>query len=318
MKKLITLIVFACLYGRADAQIIDTLPWCPPGATWVYYSSPGFGANLYFKFTYQKDTLINNHIAKLLEVHSVLYTGGFGVPWVRTTAKVGQEYLYQSNDSIYWFDDNRYKFIYSFAPIIGSNYEISNARAYCQGNSTYPTSDTISVVSSFFPYTRSGRTFTLYRTSQNSYWQMGTIIKNIGGLDAPFPYINHMLCNNPEAEYGSYYEDLVCYRDSLRGSIEFNPTGLYDCYDLITSTYEPPTLYKPLFTYPNPVIDVLHVDIKGNNVKKIVVYDILGNVVLTDESRNNQLSMINMPAGVYVIRATNLNDDHYIGKIIKQ
>jgi hypothetical protein len=63
---------------------------------------------------------------------------------------------------------------------------------------------------------------------------------------------------------------------------------------------------------------VLHVDIKGSNVKKIVVYDILGNVVMQDESRNNQLSLINMPAGVYIIRATDLNDDLHIGKIIKQ
>jgi hypothetical protein len=317
MKKLITLIVFACLYGRANAQIIDTLPWCPPGATWIYWSHSQT-SNLYYKFAYEKDTTIDNQVAKLLSVYEIEFTGGFDLPIVRNVRKKGQEYMRASGDSVYWYDDGRYKFIYSFAPVVGSNYEISNSAAYCLGNPGFPTSDTITVTTAYTTATFGSRSFQIYNTSGSSNWQMGTIINKIGGLTRPFPEINRMICNTSMAEYGMFTNFLVCYSDVLRGSFNvFSPAG-HDCHNISTSIYEPAVIYKALQVYPNPVGDVLQIGIAGSNLKRVVIYNTLGNIVLTDDSKSNTLSLIKMPAGVYIIRATDLNDDLHIGKIIKQ
>lgn len=57
--------------------------------------------------------------------------------------------------------------------------------------------------------------------------------------------------------------------------------------------------------YPNPAYDdIVYVTTKYNNRKKIVVYDVFGEVVLTDRISTNVLNISRLVPGVYVLQVT--------------
>jgi len=96
--------------------IVDSEPWCPTDATWIYKSfSPT--SSLYYKFSYEKDTVVDAIEAKKINVNKIEYLGLQPFEG-RQESHVGVEFLYERNDSIYWFDliSEVFKFIYSFIP----------------------------------------------------------------------------------------------------------------------------------------------------------------------------------------------------------
>ncbi|MFS4454702.1 T9SS type A sorting domain-containing protein [Maribacter sp. 2304DJ31-5] len=57
--------------------------------------------------------------------------------------------------------------------------------------------------------------------------------------------------------------------------------------------------------YPNPVIaDVVYVTTKKNDAKKIKVYDVFGELVLTDRILNKTLNISKLSPGVYMVQVT--------------
>jgi hypothetical protein len=57
--------------------------------------------------------------------------------------------------------------------------------------------------------------------------------------------------------------------------------------------------------YPNPAFnDVVYITTKNNDTKYITVYDVLGEVVLTDRITNNSLNISQLVPGVYVLQVT--------------
>ncbi len=57
--------------------------------------------------------------------------------------------------------------------------------------------------------------------------------------------------------------------------------------------------------YPNPVYeDVVYMTSKENGTKAVVVYDVFGEVVLTDRISSNALSISRLIPGVYVLQVT--------------
>ncbi|PHQ61965.1 MAG: hypothetical protein COC08_02705 [Maribacter sp.] len=57
--------------------------------------------------------------------------------------------------------------------------------------------------------------------------------------------------------------------------------------------------------YPNPAYDdIVYVTTKYNNRKEIVVYDVFGEVVLTDRISTNVLNISRLVPGVYVLQVT--------------
>jgi hypothetical protein len=60
--------------------------------------------------------------------------------------------------------------------------------------------------------------------------------------------------------------------------------------------------------YPNPTMGKVFVELKGNEPYTLSVYSTNGNLVLSKESNNNSLEVINLdglPSGVYVIQIQN-------------
>jgi len=57
------LILFAMVF-QAKSQIVkDTMPWCPPGASWLYNMITAT-ESYYRQYNYEKDTLIDGKLAK--------------------------------------------------------------------------------------------------------------------------------------------------------------------------------------------------------------------------------------------------------------
>ena len=61
--------------------------------------------------------------------------------------------------------------------------------------------------------------------------------------------------------------------------------------------------------YPNPAInDVVYITTAKNNIKDIVVYDVFGEIVLTDRISSKSLNISRLVAGVYVLQVTENNE----------
>ncbi|WP_422083249.1 T9SS type A sorting domain-containing protein [Ulvibacterium sp.] len=60
--------------------------------------------------------------------------------------------------------------------------------------------------------------------------------------------------------------------------------------------------------YPNPALDdVVYITTAQNFNKDIVIYDVFGEVVLTDRIRSNALNISKLVSGVYVLQVTENN-----------
>ncbi len=68
--------------------------------------------------------------------------------------------------------------------------------------------------------------------------------------------------------------------------------------------------------YPNPVLDdVVYITTTNNNPKEIIIYDIFGEIVLTDRIKTKALNISRLVAGVYVLQVT-INNETMTRKLV--
>ena len=61
--------------------------------------------------------------------------------------------------------------------------------------------------------------------------------------------------------------------------------------------------------YPNPATnDVVYITTKVNSHKEIVIYDVFGEIVLTDRITSNTLNISKLVSGVYMLQVTEMNE----------
>lgn len=89
-------------------------------------------------------------------------------------------------------------------------------------------------------------------------------------------------------------------------------TALFTVFSIVLSAQEPLT-YQSLKSdeilgfslYPNPVYaDMVYMSSKENGAKSIVVYDVFGEVVLTERISSNAMNISRLVPGVYVLQVT--------------
>ena len=75
-----------------------------------------------------------------------------------------------------------------------------------------------------------------------------------------------------------------------------------------------------LNVYPNPTDDVLYVELSGAGIQSVGLYDLQGRVVAdvtnTDGRPAATVNVRNVPAGVYVLRVTDVNGREYHQKVV--
>ncbi len=69
-----------------------------------------------------------------------------------------------------------------------------------------------------------------------------------------------------------------------------------------------------VLVYPNPVVDVIHIDDK--NLKSVILYSMDGKKLL--ETKNNEMTVSQLPKGVYILRIVTADNSIVSKKIIKK
>lgn len=316
------IVIYISHFNEVKAQFMfDTTSWCPAGATWTYKSfSPT--STLYYKFSYEKDTIIEAIEAKKINVESIEYLGILPFEG-RVVSQVGNEFLYESNDSVYWYDFifQNFKFIYSFNPQVGDSIIVENSRATCIGNNNFPLIDTLHVLSTYID-TFGSLIFNAYNTSTSNF-QLGVVVSKIGSLYSPFPQINRSKCATSTSEYGDFYEGLVCYSDSIRGSLMFQSVSISECHSINTHISEFINEKKQenrFSVYPNPAENFIFISQTNElSIKKILIYGIDGRLMLDISTKydNSGIDVQNLVKGLYFIKIITSKNNISILKFIK-
>ncbi len=316
MKKLLLSLILALGVLPVFSQMPDTLPWCPPGATWIYQYRTMFSTN-FCVIKYAGDTLIQNHAAKKISRASLAYLGIVQGEGRVLSQDVVTDYWYNSNDSIFFWDSGNFKFMYNFNAAVGDTFLLSNSNEQCLWNPDYPDSSTV-VVTSVASYTIGSRIFDAVFTSYNDSFQIGTILRNIGSTLSPLPQINPGPCASGVIDGGIMgFQNLECYFDSLRGDFAFNNRPYQPCFGLRTSL-EAAVKRQVISIYPNPVEHLL--EIKGLPAARYgyTVYDIRGTQALSGEWLGQELEVGSLVPGVYILELKDQTQSAMFARFIKQ
>ena len=320
MLRFLFLLSLSLLFlGRAKAQSLDTLPWCPAGAVWVYqYNAMSIGIIPYFVMSYEEDSLIDNKtvkkISKRVKSYSA-YGGTVGNPVFDfySDTLLGYEYLYQEEDTIFRYNPSTHNFdyLYVFARSIGARWEIQPEPATaCLHSRMF--SDTVEV--DYLGTSRSDNfLFESTGVIDGNYWGFSnhtfgaTFLRNIGSRDNPFPVPVQTNCNHPRTTM-----TLECYADDLRG-IAIGQR-IPDCAKIITSTSrvegslggQGNGIYK---LYPNPTSGLLHLSSLGGTALGLQegyrISDVMGRSYLErlgEDFPSAGLDLSFLPKGIYFLQ----------------
>ena len=126
----------------------------------------------------------------------------------------------------------------------------------------------------------------------------------IYGVDQPYvfapQYLGLLLCLfKDDSLYYMTHETLGCYQSNAE-------VPLYP--------------ESSLQIYPNPTDDVLYVELSGAGIQSVELYDLQGRVVETHGRASlpgvATVNVRNVPAGVYVLRVTDVNGREYHQKVV--
>jgi hypothetical protein len=298
MKNLIILLFIIRLSYFIKAQTLDTAPWCPPGATWVYglYNS-GLNNGDYLSVKFEKDTIISGINVKKLIVKLIDYYS-INPPQGRMETDLSIEYEYVSNDSLFYYDNVNDTFFlkYDFNATVGESLEIHKHMVECS-DPFYPSIDTF-LVNSINYDTLNNIIFQSleYDDDFNDLYLIGKVIRNIGGQEFFYPYSNPLFCNNP---YPEYAWGLIYYFDNVRGNIISSNHPIQHILPLLEGQKE--TDFH-LNIYPNPSNGYLWVDIDNNNDYDYTIFDYSGKFIQNGKTQGGQINVLEIKNGMYYIK----------------
>jgi hypothetical protein len=313
MKNFIIGSIFCVFVTFSLHAQVDNLPWSPPGATWVYRISAQFN-EVYAKMVYVKDTIF---LSKNVKKMSISKFQIFGPNRVRVNeAFMFNTYMYVSQDSVFWYNNNEFQLVYIFSAQVGQSWVIKKQSGQNCTN-TVPDSESVSV-NSVAELTTVGRRFSISRLgNSNLYWRLGEgIIKNIGSLGALFPVPGRECI--PRPNNSPVTEVLECYQDSLRGVVKFY--SVRDCPSLLTRTRDLPRKFaSSVVIFPNPAFDQITIKNDANiDIRAIRILDLLGREYLHIKSYTGQsIDVSDMPGAVYLIQFISSDNAIYSTKMIK-
>lgn len=319
MKKNVLIACFCNVFcGLAAHAQVDAYPWAPVGAVWLYKGS-SIVSDLYYKLAYEKDTVVFNKPVKKMVVTKFEYIG-MAPNFVRTRdVFISNEYLYHSNDSVFWYNNNRFQLLYLFSAVTGSSWSIQKSSYFTCLNAGIPDTNTITL-RNVQQLSLANRQFIVMDANPQPYWTIGTrIVKNIGSTQSPFPIPGHLGCSVVDGNMGlSQY--LTCYYDNLRGRLDFG--GLGKCQELITNTkdiYAREPNQSPFNLFPNPVSNTLNIlNPYAYEIKTISIFDMYGKQYISVPNIDNTtLDVQHLPNGMYIIVLHTANQFNYSIKFVK-
>ncbi len=287
--------------------------WAAPGATWIYNQISMTMVSM-FKMTYEKDTIIYNQPVKQIRTSNLTNLMPPQTTFFET--QTGFFYFYQSNDTVYWLNNGNFEPIYIFSEQVGTQWKINKPYWETYDCDMTIVSDSIRI-QNVSDTLIDGQWLTLLELKNtDNHFGIGNLYKNIGAVTSPFPVMDFDSCMIIDGAVGNISE-LVCYYDSIRGLVSFEP--FTDCNTLLTvNTKAVISKGSEINFYPNPVYDVLNIEIEIEENWQVRIFDFSGKVVLQNHQLNsNQLNINFLPKGIYFIFLNNQKGEQVTSKFLK-
>jgi len=278
--------------------------WGEIGTIWVY-SISSMTSELYFKYTIEKDTMMLGLDAKKASITKIEFIGIPGEPPFRTPDQhIGNVFFRSEGDSIFWLDDNEFKFLYDFSPEINDTWIIeSNSNIDCTSDPSFPQIDQYTVTE-FSQQTYLDQVLDVINLEGGGDWSYGNeIIIGVGSVIAPFPQLGLNCMGEIESNLGSHW-GLAC-SNLFEISSEFCEE-LYIPHTTSNSDYIEQD-FNNLLIYPNPSYGTIWIEINNQLDNSLSIYDAQGKHVFEKELTGNTFSLPteNWSKGVYFINIAN-------------
>jgi hypothetical protein len=324
-------------------QQYDTVDWCPTiGTTWLYNGVDGMdGSITYYKFVYEKDSIVAQKNVKVLSVYIIIWSNVGGTDNYRLKRqepyKIEEEYLYEQNDSVFWFDkkNSRYLFLYSWNLQVGDSLYWEDPELPCYPNEYEeppPMMATeIFIVSSTSSFVHNELYYKIsHLTPKYNRLTFGSIISKIGTTNSFFPQMGYECYPKDVADavFDRYQMSaLTCYADSIRGvwdklqswgdepeTCSGERTVANEDKQIITKNTKQ-QLFK---LHPNPISDEVCIEPTENaTIKQIKIIDIKGRELHTFSGKEKCLKITFLPVGIYFARIADNNGNWETLKFIK-
>jgi len=308
------MLAFTTLGSKAQ-PVLDTLPWCPPGATWVYDMFCQT-CNLYYEISFVKDTTMLNQDAKKLNTRFI-QMDGFN-PNFRLVTELNPIFLVKTGDSISIIDSGQIKFLYKIRNQIGDKYVINMPFQSCPSDTNFDFLDTIEIKQAIWIDTINNVIYQSYKQKSSVNSKDNWIVDNIGPRLHFFNRPSISQCPNSifKHTYYTYFENLKCYSDSIRGDIMFYDRGGFSCRSVKTSISETQLTKSSLAIFPNPTNGKITIEIKDDTPSSVMLYDMIGKRIVEKSIQENYTTFNNISSGVYLIHVIGESKKIYQQKLI--
>lgn len=299
MKKIVSIYFFITLIIPCLSQNIKTEnkqeEWVPIGAKWYYTKpTPSEYSDVCILFESIKDTIINEKTCREIEIKSC----------VNPELILSKEYIYQNNDSIFYFNSGDFHLLYDFSAKAEDTIIVHKTWFKPTNGYLFDYEDSIQ----YFKYKIleidsieiSGEWLKRQKVSalNGGDWGFGVcsyenfIIEKLGSLVYFFGRYGNIAL---EGNCGL----LRCYSDLI---ITFkNPEWDYSC-DYITgiNKFE---LNDNIKIFPNPTEEIIKIETKNFENGLVNIYDLFGIKKLTTKLDGNitELNIKQLQPGIYFI-----------------
>ena len=266
--------------------------FAPIGAEWYYNYDPDITLDDgYQKISVLKDTIIDNHNCRLLQIRNIGYSYFYQKNY---NYKAGNIILYESGDTVHYYKNGQFYILYDFSAKSGDTfYSISYLP-----NCTQAFKVRVDSISNIEINDQLLKKFhiTLNDSLQANY------IEKIGYNDYLLPQFG-LGC---EILTGPHYPGpLRCYYDNEIGVYS---TNIVSACDYITISDKIEMLNEGIRVFPNPANDFITISNPSKiYIKTIELTYFTGRVVQTwkaQETVENTLNIQHIPPGIYLLKAT--------------
>lgn len=312
-KTISTILLIFIIISFAQSQ--TNIDWNAPNATWVY-SMISMSSVEYYKLQQVGDTIIANQDVKKIDVWNISFYSTHPVVLGRHDKYVRSEYMYESNDSIFRYQDSTFVLLYDFGAQAGESWIVhGNDNHICHQFANADT-DTIMVEENTIEQYENYNLETM-TISDGGNWSLGSeVIKGIGSLKTPFP--QSVNCNGIIDGGVGYYQWLSCYHNSEAGFINNLAGGGGDfCFDLITDNDNVISTDVPIF-FPNPTPSIIYFSNKYKDKNfKLKIFDVYGKLHLTIPNASDNIDIKHLPRGIYFVNIFDEKGLFFTEQIIK-
>lgn len=288
MKKIFTILIFFITISNVSSQDFASI-----GSEWYYGENFAFSGNIdYIKFTSVKDTIISGKNCHQINKRHKLSCNDRPI----------SEFLYTSNDTVYFFDEkfNEFQILYVL------DFQVNNSWSFKVIDGLGDI-DTITVIvdSIYLTVVNSislnSMKVTYHKQAENSinnYDYQSTIIDKIGDV--------HYMFNWNNEKYNAcdinYTDGLRCYKDSTIGIYQRSLNPCDYTYNW-TGIIDKENIFNNITISPNPSNGTFYINLDKLKDVTIKIFDLSGNVVYS-KFKSSSISYIdlNINQGLYILQ----------------